>query len=53
MRTVRFDEYGDYDVLKVVEVPEPAPGPGEGPSRCVRQRSTRLTTVSSAAGSRR
>ena len=29
MRTVRFDEYGDYDVLKVVEVPEPEPGPGE------------------------
>lgn len=26
MRTVRFDEYGDYDVLKVVEVPEPGPG---------------------------
>ena len=29
MRTVRFDEYGDDDVLKVVAVPEPAPGPGE------------------------
>ncbi len=29
MRAVRFDEYGDYDVLKVVDVPEPEPGPGE------------------------
>lgn len=29
MRAVRFDEYGDYDVLKVVEVPEPESGPGE------------------------
>jgi NADPH:quinone reductase-like Zn-dependent oxidoreductase len=26
---VRFDEYGDIDVLKVVEVPRPVPGPGE------------------------
>ncbi|MGV9676641.1 NADP-dependent oxidoreductase [Nocardia sp. NPDC003482] len=26
---VRFDEYGDVDVLNVVEVPDPAPGPGE------------------------
>jgi NADPH:quinone reductase-like Zn-dependent oxidoreductase len=25
---VRFDEYGDIDVLKVVEVERPAPGPG-------------------------
>jgi NADPH:quinone reductase-like Zn-dependent oxidoreductase len=29
MRAVRFDEYGGIDVLKVVEVPRPAPGPGE------------------------
>jgi NADPH:quinone reductase-like Zn-dependent oxidoreductase len=29
MRTVRFDEYGDYDVLKVVEVPGAGVGPGE------------------------
>ena len=29
MRAVRFDEYGDYDVLKVVDVPEPEAGPGE------------------------
>jgi NADPH:quinone reductase-like Zn-dependent oxidoreductase len=29
MRAVRFDEYGDVDVLKVVEVPDPEPGPGE------------------------
>ena len=29
MRAVRFDEYGDYDVLKVVDVPEPEPGPDE------------------------
>jgi NADPH:quinone reductase-like Zn-dependent oxidoreductase len=28
-RAVRFDEYGDLDVLKVVEVQDPAPGPGE------------------------
>jgi NADPH:quinone reductase-like Zn-dependent oxidoreductase len=26
---VRFDEYGDIDVLKVVEVPKPVPGPGQ------------------------
>jgi NADPH:quinone reductase-like Zn-dependent oxidoreductase len=26
---VRFDEYGDIDVLKVGEVPRPAPGPGQ------------------------
>jgi NADPH:quinone reductase-like Zn-dependent oxidoreductase len=26
MLAVRFDEYGDIDVLKVVEVPKPAPG---------------------------
>jgi NADPH:quinone reductase-like Zn-dependent oxidoreductase len=26
---VRFDEYGDIDVLNVVEVPEPVPGPGQ------------------------
>jgi NADPH:quinone reductase-like Zn-dependent oxidoreductase len=29
MRAVRFDEYGDYDVLRVVDVPQPEPGPGE------------------------
>lgn len=29
MRAVRFDEYGDYDVLHVVEVETPQPGPGE------------------------
>jgi NADPH:quinone reductase-like Zn-dependent oxidoreductase len=26
---VRFDEYGDVDVLKVVEVPRPVPGPDQ------------------------
>jgi NADPH:quinone reductase-like Zn-dependent oxidoreductase len=26
---VRFDEYGGIDVLKVVDVPRPVPGPGE------------------------
>jgi NADPH:quinone reductase-like Zn-dependent oxidoreductase len=26
MRAIRFDEYGDYDVLRVVDVPEPEPG---------------------------
>jgi len=26
---VRFDEYGDVDVLNVVEVPRPVPGPGQ------------------------
>jgi NADPH:quinone reductase-like Zn-dependent oxidoreductase len=26
---VRFDEYGDVDVLKVVDVEDPAPGPGQ------------------------
>jgi NADPH2:quinone reductase len=29
MRAVRFDEYGDYDVLHVVEVPEPEAASGE------------------------
>jgi len=29
MRAVRFDEYGDYDVLKVVDVAEPEAGPDE------------------------
>ena len=29
MKAVRFDEYGDVDVLKVVDVPKPAPGPGQ------------------------
>jgi NADPH:quinone reductase-like Zn-dependent oxidoreductase len=29
MRAVRFDQYGDIDVLKVVEVERPEPGPGE------------------------
>jgi NADPH:quinone reductase-like Zn-dependent oxidoreductase len=28
-RAVRFDQYGDVDVLNVVEVERPAPGPGE------------------------
>jgi NADPH2:quinone reductase len=29
MRAIRFDEYGDYDVLRLVDVPEPEPAPGE------------------------
>ena len=29
MKAVRFDEYGGIDVLKVVDVPKPAPGPGQ------------------------
>jgi NADPH:quinone reductase-like Zn-dependent oxidoreductase len=29
MKAVRFDEYGDLDVLKVIEVPTPEPGPGQ------------------------
>ena len=29
MRAVRFDEYGDVDVLYVAEVPDPVPGEGE------------------------
>ena len=28
-RAVRFDEYGDVDVLNVVEVQDPVPGPGQ------------------------
>ena len=28
---VRFDEYGGIDVLKVVDVPRPAPGAGQVP----------------------
>jgi len=29
MRAVRFNQYGDVDVLEVVDVPTPAPGPGQ------------------------
>ena len=29
MKAVRVDEYGDIDVLKVVDVPTPVPGPGQ------------------------
>ncbi len=29
MKAVRFDEYGEVDVLKVVDVPKPTPGPGQ------------------------
>ncbi|MEJ2856295.1 MULTISPECIES: quinone oxidoreductase family protein [unclassified Saccharothrix] len=29
MRAVRFSEFGPPDVLRVVEVPDPVPGPGE------------------------
>src|SRR5581483_4703858 len=29
MKAVRFDEYGGVDVLKIVDVPRPAPGPGQ------------------------
>ena len=29
MRAVRFDQYGDENVLQVVEVPRPVPGPGQ------------------------
>lgn len=29
MKAVRFDKYGDVDVLDVVETPDPAPGAGE------------------------
>lgn len=29
MKAVRFNEYGDVDVLDVLDVPRPAPGPGQ------------------------
>jgi NADPH:quinone reductase-like Zn-dependent oxidoreductase len=29
VKAVRFDQYGDVDVLKVIEVPTPEPGPGQ------------------------
>ncbi len=29
MKAVRFDEYGDVDVLQVTDVPRPEPGPGQ------------------------
>ena len=29
MKAVRFDTYGGIDVLKVVDVPRPVPGPGQ------------------------
>lgn len=29
MRAVRFEEFGDYDVLKLVDLPEPTPGADE------------------------
>ena len=28
-KAVRFDRYGGIDVLQVVEVPRPVPGPGQ------------------------
>jgi NADPH:quinone reductase-like Zn-dependent oxidoreductase len=28
-KAVRFDEYGGVDVLKVIDVPQPVPGPGQ------------------------
>jgi NADPH:quinone reductase-like Zn-dependent oxidoreductase len=28
-QAVRFDRYGDVDVLEVVDVPRPVPGPGQ------------------------
>lgn len=28
-KAVRYDQYGDVDVLQVVDVPDPVPGPGE------------------------
>jgi hypothetical protein len=29
MKAVRFDHYGDIEVLDVVEVPDPVPGEGQ------------------------
>jgi NADPH:quinone reductase-like Zn-dependent oxidoreductase len=29
MKAVRFDQYGDEEVLEIVEIPRPVPGPGE------------------------
>ena len=29
MRAVRFDEYGDYDVLKLVDIPKPSRPTGQ------------------------
>ncbi|MEV6622942.1 zinc-binding dehydrogenase [Amycolatopsis sp. NPDC051106] len=29
MRAIQYDEFGDYDVLKAVDVPIPVPGPGQ------------------------
>ncbi len=29
MKAVRFDQYGDVDVLRVDDVPTPEPGPGQ------------------------
>jgi len=29
VRAVRFDRYGDYDVLELVDAPRPEPGPGQ------------------------
>jgi len=29
MRAARFDEYGDVEVLEVVDVPRPSPGPNQ------------------------
>ena len=29
MKAVRFDEYGAVDVLRVADVPDPVPGPGQ------------------------
>jgi NADPH:quinone reductase-like Zn-dependent oxidoreductase len=29
MKAVRFDEYGDVNVLRIADVPDPVPGPGQ------------------------
>jgi NADPH:quinone reductase-like Zn-dependent oxidoreductase len=41
MKAVRFDEYGGVDVLKVVDVPRPAPEAGRVLVQVKRRGSTR------------
>ncbi len=41
MKAVRFDEYGEVDVLKVVDVPKPVPGPDEARRMTIIRTATR------------
>jgi hypothetical protein len=47
MKAVRFNEYGDVDVVEVVEVPDPVPGEGKV---LVRVKAARINPGEAAGG---